>query len=309
MTKKKSLYEILELPQDAPYAAVHAAHERLLQALESQQPTLSREDYQLRLRLLKVAYNTLATPMSRDAYDAHLSLRNEAITPGSALQVAPANVSTSAAAFRADAMLARAEAMALRADALGLKADIVSGYPGAGFGASGPGTTQRLLSSFKRWLLILGTLAAVGMIYKVVFLFVASGPPVEASGERSQVGDKVFLQDYYQTHGIRAASRAEAELLDAERRKVEEAQRAQRILKENQANAAQAEQKFEEESRRRGEQASVELQYAEQKARLAQQQEERQKEEEQRMKAEAERRRIEAEQAKWRRALETPSNH
>lgn len=137
MTKKKSLYEILELPCDAPYPDVHAAHERLSRSLESQQSSLSREDYQLQLRLLRVAYNTLATPMSRDAYDAQLSLRNEATQPGSALQVAPANAGTSAAAFRADALLARAEAMALRADALGLKADIVSGYPGRAV-AAGP---------------------------------------------------------------------------------------------------------------------------------------------------------------------------
>lgn len=307
MTKKKSLYEILELPRDAPYSDVHAAHERLLRSLESQQPSLSREDYQLQLRLLRVAYNTLSAPTSRDAYDAQLSLRDEATQPGSALQVASANVSTSAAAFRADALLARAEAMALRADALGLKADIVSGYP-AGLGASAPGTTQRLLSSFKRLLLILGTLAAVGMIYKVVFLFVVGGQAAPSGDDRSPTADKVFLQEYYQTHGVRPASRAEAELMDAQRRKSEEAERAQRTLKEEQLKDAQAEQRFEEESRRRGEQASVELQYAEQKARLAQQQEERQKEDEQHMKAELERQRVEAEQAKWRRALETSSN-
>ncbi len=309
MTKKKTLYEILELPQDAPYPDIHAAHERLVRSLEGQQPTLSRDDYQLQLRLLRVAHNTLATPMSRDAYDAHLSLRNEPVKPGSALLVAPADASTSAAALRADAMLVRADAMALRADALGLKADIVSGSPGADFGISGSGVVQRLLSSFKKLLLILGTLAALSMILKVVFLFMASGQPAPSGGDRSQVGDKVFLQEYYQTHGVRAASRAEAELMDAQRRKSEEAERAQRRLSDNQLNAAQTEQRFEEESRRRGEQASIELQYAEQKARLAQQQEERQKEEEQRMKAEAERRRVEAEQAKWRRALETSSNH
>lgn len=305
MTQKKSLYEILELPQDATYPDIQAAHEKLLQSLESRQSSLSLEDYKLQARLLRVAHSTLSTPSSRDAYDAHLSLRQETLKPGSALQVTPPP-NASAAALRADALLARAEAMALRADALGLKADIVSAYPGAGLGTGGSGTASRLLASFKTVLLTLGTLVALGMILKVVFLTMASRPPAEAGNARSQAAEKVFLQEYYQTHGVRPASRAEAELMDAARRKSEEAQKAQRQLNDT---AAQAEQKFEEESRKRGEQVSIELQYAEQKARLAQQQEERQKEEEQRMKAELERRRIEAEQAKWRRSLQTPGSY
>lgn len=304
MTQKKSLYEILELPQDATYPDIQAAHEKFLRSLESRQSTLSLEDYKLQARLLRVAYSTLSTPSSRDAYDAHLNLRNEALQPNSALQVAPPNAS--AAALRADALLARAEAMALRADALGLRADIVSAYPGAGPSTSGSGTVPRLLASFKTVLLTLGTLVALGMILKLVFLFMAGRPPAQADNARSQAADKVFLQEYYQTHGVRPASRAEAELMDAARRKSEEAQKAQRTLNET---AVQAEQKFEEESRRRGEQVSIELQYAEQKAWLARQQEERQKDEEQRMKAELERLRLEAEQAKWRRSLQTSGTY
>ncbi len=300
MTKKKSLYEILGVRQDAAYPAIQASYKRLLQALESQQPTLSREDYNMQLRLLKVAYSTLSTPMSRDAYDAHLSTRSDPV-PSSALVASP---NASAAALRADAMLMRAEAMALRADALGLKADVVSGYAGGDVGASVPTTVQRLLSSFRTVLLTLGTLAALSMVLKVVFLFMATRQPDEAGSTRSQAEDKVFLQEYYQTYGVRPANRAEAALMDAERRKGEEAYREQKRADDDKRDAARAERNFEEESRRRGEQVSVELQYAEEKARQAQKQEEREKAEAEQMKAEAERQRLEAEQAKWRRVLE-----
>jgi DnaJ-class molecular chaperone len=77
MATKKSLYEILEVPPHATYADIQASHQRLLQALEDKRDLLSREDYTLQMRLLKVAYSTLCTPTSRDAYDAHLTTRSD----------------------------------------------------------------------------------------------------------------------------------------------------------------------------------------------------------------------------------------
>jgi hypothetical protein len=311
MTKKKSLYEILEVPQDAGYAEIRASNERLLQALEDRHSALSREDYTLQLRLLKVAYNTLSTPASRDAYDAHLSTRSEPTRPGSALLVtSPApSMGGTAAAIRADALMMRAEAMTLRADALGLKADLLTGQLDGHGGALGRPAASRWYRGLKRALLTLGTLAALGMVFKVVFMLLLTRQPEESVGGRGASEEKVFLQEYYQTWGVRPASRAEAALMDAQRRKNEEAVREQRQADEAKKAAEAAERNFESEARKRGEQVSAEVQYAEEKARQAQLYEARQKEDEKQRIAEAERSRLEAERAKWRSVLQTPSGN
>lgn len=313
MTNKKSLYQILEVANDATYPEIRASHERLLQALDSRQATLSREDYNNQLRLLRVAFSTLSTPMSRDSYDAHLSIRKESAKPQSVALATTPPADPGAAAVRAEALLMRADAMALRAEAMGLKADLLSGQPLPGAGRSTHPVVGQLLTSSRTVLLTLGTLVAIGMVFKVAFMVTRGVQSEQVVNSRSPSEDKVFLQDYYQTWGVRPASRAEAELLDAERRKNEDAKRAQRQIDDAKRNAAQAEHRFEVESRRRGEQVSAELQYAEERARLAAQQEDRQKEyaraEAERQRLEAERRHVEAEQAKWQRILAAPDKN
>lgn len=313
MTNKKSLYQILEVANDATYAEIRASHQRLLQSLDSQQSSLSREDYNNQMRLLRVAFSTLSTPMSRDSYDAHLSIRKESAKPQSAALVTTAPADQGAAAVRAEALLMRADAMNLRAEAMGLKADLLSGQPLPSAGQSAHPMVGQLLTSSRTVLLTLGTLVAIGMVFKVAFMVTRGVQSDQEVNVRSLSEDKVFLQDYYQTWGVRPASRAEAELLDAERRKNEDAKREQRQLDDAKRNAAQAEHRFEVESRRRGEQVSAELQYAEDKARQAALQEDRQKEymraEAERQRQESERRRVEAEQAKWQRILEAPAKN
>lgn len=308
MATKRTLYEILEVPPNATYADIQASHQRLLQVLESKQPLLSQEDYTMQLRLLKVAFSTLSTPTSRDAYDAHLSIRNDPVKHPSSLLVTPPESSVNTKVLRADAMMLRAEALALRADAMGLKADVIGGH--GGFESETPAASigQRLMSYAKTALLTLGTVAALSMVLKVVFLHKAGQVPEAAGGAMSQTEEKVYLQEYYQTYGVRPASRVEADLMDAERRRSDAAKRAQARLEDDKEKVIRAEQDFEREARSRGQQVSVELQYAEQRALMAKQEEERRKEEERRMQEEAQRQRQEAEQAKWRRVLEKPVN-
>jgi hypothetical protein len=307
MAIKKSLYEILQLAPDASFAQIRASFESLCQSLEAQQPDLPPEDYITQLRLLKLAHSTLATPLSRDAYDAYLASRQAAARAPSDALVPTPPAGRSAAEIRAEAMLMRADAMSLRADAMGIRADGLLGDVPAGAGLASP-LWSRLLASSKTALLTLGTLAAIGMVVKIVLLFTLSRPSDDA-GARERASEKVYLQEYYQTWGVRVANRAEAEALDAERRTREDSSRTQRQKEEEKVRMEKAEREFEEESRRRGAQVSAELQFAEEKARLAQVQEERQLEQARQVKEEAERRRIEAEQAKWRRILETPSNN
>ena len=307
MKNKKSLYEILEVPTNASYPEIRASHERLLKSLESQRSVLSREDYTIQLRLLKVAYSTLSTPMSRDAYDAHLSTRSEPAKPHVTLPATISSAGDNAAIMRADALMMRADAMALRAEALGLKADLFNGGPVDPGDAKGGQVVSRIFSSLKTVLMTLGTLVAISMVIKVVFLLAMTRQPNETVDARSSAGDKVFLQEYYQTYGVRPASRAEAALMDAERRKSEDAARAQKLMDLEQKNASQSERNFEMEARKRGEQVAIELQYAQERAQQAQLREDRQKEEEKRMAADTERRRIESEQAKWKNTLQSNS--
>jgi curved DNA-binding protein CbpA len=309
MSNKKSLYELLQVPNTASYAEVRSAYDSSLKALQEQQTSLDRDDFTMQLRLLKVAYSTLSSPQTRDAYDAQLHVR-------SALQTVPDPVVNSgansgsnpgAAAIHAEALMLRADAMALRADALGLKAQAL----GAGALRSGDTLVSsggRFKSYLRYGLLTLGTLAAISMVLKVVFLF-STGHNPDAAPVSPAAAEKVYLQEYYQTYGVRPANRAEADRLDAERAKVQEAQRAQRQFEDEQRKSANAASRFEEESRRRGEQVSMELQIADERARQAQQLEERQKEEAQRQAAEAERQRIAQQQAKWQRVLGTSNSN
>jgi len=306
MARKKSLYELLGVLPHANDAEIRAAYQQRLQALEGQQAALGREDYVLQMRLLRVACNTLTNPASRDAYDAQ---RVEAQPPdqmGAALQVLP--VAPQATDLRTDAMLLRAEAMALRANALELKADSVSGHMAVGAGWEGPSGLKTVFASVKKLVFILGTLAALGMVFNVISLLTGSRHRDVQDG-RSAVDDKVFLQEYYQTYGVRPASRAEAQLLDAERRKTEAAQRAKDQEKMDSRRNVQSERDFEEAARRRAEQASAEMRYAEEKAQRAEEEERRRKEDDQLRRDEAERARIEAQQDKWHRVLGTSGNN
>jgi curved DNA-binding protein CbpA len=306
MTKKQSLYEILEVPPNATETEIRTAHGKLLQTLEDQRPDLSPDDYNLRLRLLKVAHSTLCSPNLRDAYDAHLLSSDAPAKPDGALLIPLPAAGKSAAEIRVDAMMMRADALALRADAMGLKADVL-GLPNLHDSSPIEAVMSRWMGIFKKVLLTLGTLVALGMVLKIIMLFTL-GHPEENSNVRKLAEDKVYLQEYYQTHGVRPASRAEAELMDAERRKKEDARRTQAQLEEEKQKSSRAEREFEEDAQRRGQQVSAELQYAQEQARQAQLLEEREKKQEERAKAEAERRRIAAEQAKWRSILRTPND-
>lgn len=319
MSNKKSLYELLQVPNTASYAELRSAYDNALDALQAQQATLARDDFTMQLRLLKVAYSTLSSPQTRDAYDAQLHVRTalqtlpEPATNSGAPTGANSGAGPGAAAIHAEALMLRADAMALRADALGLKAQAMGAGAAGGPGALSGGDVLvasggRFKSYLRYGLLTLGTLAAISMVLKVVFLF-STGHNPDALPTSPAAAEKVYLQDYYQTYGVRPANRAEADRLDAERAKAQEAQRVQKQWEEDQRKTANAETRFEEESRRRGEQVSMELQIAEERVKQAQQQEARQKEEAQRQAAEAEQQRIAQQQAKWQKVLGTSSGN
>lgn len=347
MTQKKTLYELLQLQPDAQDADIQAAYDRLMQAPPSASPGATHEDRQLHERVLRVAYSTLMNPQSRAAYDAELAARRLPAHGLSLVPVEPAAGLAPPTALRTDAMLLRAEAIALRANALELKASALdAGVPGAAGAAvmpdaisgarlgamSGaqpfspppprypppvaryaaapaepPSHLPLLLSwlsgSIKHVLLALGTLVVIGLGVQTFH--------APSRTESAEAQEKIYLQEYYQTHGVRPANMAEARMLDEQRRREAEAQRQQQEAK-RQRQEAEREQAAQEARDRqaatwalyRAEQANRSLQYAEEQARVNREVEERRRAEAQRSAEEAERRRLERQQYEWRRTLE-----
>lgn len=356
MTQKKTLYEILEVLPTDDFPEIRAAHARLSEALQMQQAHLSRENYNLQVRLLNIALSTLASRATRDVYDAQLSLQaartdtafsatsKVASAPPrtSGLSLMPSEPSLDAAQLRADAMLLRADALSLRADALGLKAGLVdpsvlgSGVAGSGggFGSAGygtgsghgyntslqignmrapslgavlntplSGTNGGIMTSLRSVIFALGAIVAVLIVLRLGVSIFSSRAGSDGASAGRQIEDKTYLREYYQTHGVMPASRAEAAALDADRQRKAAALKAEDRAERDQAKQETKEQKFVDDARKRGEQISTELRLAEERAQEKVRVEEQRNRSEKVMRDEIERRRIEAEQEKWRRTL------
>lgn len=297
--KKKTMYEILDVLPNASYAEIKEAHQRLSDKLQLNESGLSPEDLDFQLKLLKVAFHTLSTPMSRDAYDAQLAPPSPAniAVPTSVVALKP---HVEAMALRADAMSLRAEAMSLKADALSLRADALPIKAAGDHSATMFEFFNNLARPVKRILLIFGTLIAIGMVIQVLFLMFADPSVGYGSAEAAKAEEKVIIQEYYQEHGVRPASKIEAELLEVENRRRENEQRAADREKQR---ADEEYRRFVEDSRRSGEQVSAELRHAEAEARRDEEQKRMQLEEQKRQEEEAEIERIERERARWRNDL------
>lgn len=156
-------------------------------------------------------------------------------------------------------------------------------------------------------LTIIAGLMAVGMVIQVAFMSLAYRNAAHqldgverVSGAASKAEEKVILQEYYQEHGVRAGSKIEAELLDAEDRRRANEQREKNYAKQEQDRKYK---QFIEDSKRVGDQVSEDLRRAEREQHIAAEQKQRQLEAEKRQKDELERRRIEYEKQQWRSSL------
>ena len=152
-------------------------------------------------------------------------------------------------------------------------------------------------SPIRRLLTIIAGLMIFGMVMQIGTVFIAYQRTSALGDPASPAAEKVYLQDFYQTYGIRAASRAEADLLLADMKRKEQAEReetqSQRLVEQQERE----QRRFEEESRRLGAEVSANLRRAEQEA-------ERAREEEIRRKEEAERRAKEEDLARRQREIE-----
>lgn len=157
-------------------------------------------------------------------------------------------------------------------------------------------------SPIRRLLTLIAAVMIIGMILQMGMMYMAHQRTkafVNVDGT-SVAAEKAYLQDVYQSYGIRAASRAEADLLLADMRRKEQAERDAAQQKREQEEEARRQQRFEEESRRLGAEITANNLRAEQEAERAKAEEIRQKEEKEQALKDAERQRREQEIARFR---------
>ena len=183
----------------------------------------------------------------------------------------------------------------------------LNGQSNLTFRAEAPLQVEVALGSSRRnpvriLLTVIATLMIVGLVLQVGVMFnayqrVNDTGAVDAA---APVAEKAYLQDVYQTYGIRAASREEAELLIADLKRKESADREASERQRQVEEQERAQRRFEEESRRLGAQVTAANQWAEEEARRAREDAERRKEEQERRQREAEQMKREAEIARFR---------
>jgi curved DNA-binding protein CbpA len=246
---KKSLYELLKVPQNASTEDIQAAHARQLAALMAEQGTA---DIDFRMQVLKLALTTLTSPSSRLAYDAKLALdkaeQDTLVTNAEATRPGPG---------MPDGWESR---LPPEAEALVRKARRAAD-PDEERQSPGVWLLANLKSSVTKSLVFIGLLAVMGMVLQMVFMRSAlrnSPDELQRTAE-----DRAVIQEYYQTHGVRPASREEAELLSSEnRRKETEAREAE----QQQRKVEQERLDFERETRRRADEVSAALRRSEEEA-------------------------------------------
>lgn len=157
-------------------------------------------------------------------------------------------------------------------------------------------------SPIRRLLTLIAAVMIIGMILQMSTMYMAhqrTKSLINVDGT-SVLAEKAYLQDVYQNYGIRAASRAEADLLLADMRRKEQAARDEAQQKREQEEEARRQKRFEEDSRRLGAEVTANNLRAEQEAERARAEEIRRKEEKEQALKDAERQHREQEIARFR---------
>lgn len=72
----RTLYEMLEVSENASQEVIHAAYSRLSEKLKSKIASENAPDAEMLLTAISDAYRTLSNPQSRQRYDASLAMKN-----------------------------------------------------------------------------------------------------------------------------------------------------------------------------------------------------------------------------------------
>jgi len=242
--KKQTMYEVLEVPPSASLQDIKAAHRRLTQLLASGKPLPNPEQIELRRQVLNLALDTLSNEVNRNAYDAKLAAHSP-----SAATASKANTSLVPQGLDARAILTLAS---------------LEGARGSAKNAILPPAVQVMASAVDKSASALWKILRIvaGVLVLIILVSVASAilkgrqAKQPGGGPLSAAEEKVMIQEYYQQHGVRPGSKAELDLLEIERQRKVNAQRAVEVEK---AREDEAYRRFVEDSRRRANQVSNDL--------------------------------------------------
>ncbi|WP_179954410.1 J domain-containing protein [Sulfuriferula nivalis] len=306
--EKKTLYEILGVSPNASDSEIKTAYQNLSKNLQSAKNDTNRDDVDLKLKVINVAFNTLSITRTRDAYDARLAGLNvpkNTTTPP--LSLIPLEMDE-ASSLKNEAMSLKTEAISLKAESVSLRADVIAlkverGYSGYQSTESVLEKSSRLLSPVKKAFAIVGSLVAIGLVIQLIFMLMINRQATTLVGNTSKAEEKVMLQDYYQRTGVRVASKAEMDLLEAASHREEQEQNKIREQERAKQQEDRKYQQFVEDGKQEGEIVSQNLQLAEEKARYEEDQKKRQAQEDQRRQDELEAERIQREKDSWQNTL------
>ena len=286
MTSKKTLYDMLGVRPDATFAEIEAAYAEASRKLDMNTSDFTAESRDLEAKVLKMAFQTLSNGKSRQAYDARLNPRPSVADIPPAAPPETLSLHAEAVALKADAASLMAEAAVLKASAVSFEIDAT------------PKRVAALVAKGVR-----ATFTALGAVVALIFAFFfalywVSSSSRQSADEEDKARERVMIQEYYQTHGVRPRSKIELDLLEAENRKRAEAKRQEYREKQEAENKERAYQRWVEDSRRQAEQISENLRQAKERAEREERYAAEKARMEQRMKEEAERMRIENERRK-----------
>lgn len=303
----QTAYDTLALRPNATQSDIEDNYSSLIARLKTQKNLFKPGDYALKLQTIQAAFDAISTPDARMAYDSQLARRTSLAVPA-ATAMRPDDATS--LALRAEAVALRAEAIALRADALSAQSaqsphDMFARRDSASAGAYGHALAAPPL--LKRLAMLLGTAVAIWMVVQVAYLLMTHRKAPTQAGVTASAREKVIVQEYEQTHGVRPGSATEAELMEAANRRRDLEVREARLAEREKAKISEEERRFEETARRRADQVSAELNRSESmardQARRDDEQKERQIERQKQAREDAERLRIEREQARWQNIL------
>lgn len=290
--EKKTFYDILGVSPKTTEADIRRVYEVRIEQLKANELRMGHEQYEAELKILNAAFDILSNPQARKVYDARQTTKPELEftleeldpPPGRAIKPFP----NEALSREADVLSLRAEAVALRAEALATKLSLREEFP------------RERESIWRSSLMRFAMLVVAGVIGFLVIRMILGysllNQIVQHKQEATEAEERVIIQEYYQTYGVRPASAAEARLLMAERQREE---KEQREAEREQQREIEERRRISEESRRIGEQVSRDL-------RLAEEQEERKRQrlaDEKRAQEQAEQEKHRAQQEEWNRIL------
>lgn len=271
--RKPTLYEILGVPPAASLPQIRDAYQALQDQIATGKSGLDPEAAAIKQNWIALAWSTLSDPVSRSTYDRKLaqqSQREAVAQVTSSIAAAPVPPPPSAPVRPAPDLEAILAAQA---------GPVSSAITGSA-------------SSLRKILFFIAVLLAASFVIQLSFSYSANRRLHEVANNAATAEDRVVIQEYYQEHGVRPASRAEADLLREEERRKEAEQRKAEHAQEKQEREYQ---RFVDDARRKSEEVSAGLERAAEQARYEDEQKRRKAEQEERDRQYQERVRLENE--------------